>query len=92
MANCKDMFVYVSSIRGIWHDIVLEESCYRSFLLQQLGTNLGHDVAKASTESMGVREISERIEKDVPQVSSVSFPVFHTPCFGSRMEPNDYFL
>ena len=36
---------------------------------QQLTSNVGYNVAQATTDSIGAKEIQELIEDDIPQVS-----------------------
>ena len=46
----------------------IKRSSVYNISVQELSNHVGLNVAQASSESMGAREIHELIEKDVPQV------------------------
>jgi hypothetical protein len=81
MANTADTFVFVShhgllklnfytptcTISCKYSQDLVSISVYLT-IVQELSNHVGLNVAQASSESIGAREIHELIEKDVPQV------------------------
>lgn len=44
--------------------------------MQELSSHVGLNVAQASSDSIGAREIQDLIDKDVPQVWRVSYHMY----------------
>ena len=74
MANNANTFVFVSCYNSFIHFTILHYESSKRLLVfvclsvQELSNNVGLNVAQASSDSIGAREIHELIEKDVPQV------------------------
>lgn len=69
MANTANTFVFVSHYNFALLCVSVLLLCFcLSVCVQELSNHVGLNVAQASSESIGAREIHELIEKDVPQV------------------------
>ena len=68
MANTANTFVFVSHCGSLKLDFLPNKCSSVCLSVQELSNHVGLNVAQASSESIGAREIHELIEKDVPQV------------------------
>ena len=72
LCSCKSLprtvLVQSQSVTFVCVCVCVCVSCW----LQTLQSNVGLNVAQAKTESVGIREIENLIEKDVPQVSTTT--------------------
>ena len=68
MANTANTFVFVSHCGSLKLYFTPNKCSSVCLSVQELSNHVGLNVAQASSESIGAREIHELIEKDVPQV------------------------